>query len=68
MSAKSSARPARPWYVDGLTAGAFFFQALVLGRWLRMVPPAAFFVFTVSAGAGWFFARSAWRGLLDGRK
>jgi hypothetical protein len=54
--------------VDAATAGAFFFQAIVMSRWLRGIPAAALFVFIVSAGAGWFFARSAWRGLLTARK
>lgn len=68
MSLRASTRPARPWYVDAATAGAFFFQAIVLARWLRGVPPAALFIFLISGGAGWFFARSAWRGLLKARK
>jgi hypothetical protein len=54
--------------VDGATALAFLFQTFVLARWLRFIPPAAFFVFIVGAGTTWFFARCAWHGLRNARK
>jgi hypothetical protein len=54
--------------VDAATAFAFFFTAVVLARWLRGIPPAAIFALLINGGAGWFFARAAWRNLLNARQ
>jgi hypothetical protein len=59
---------ARSWWLDAITALAFFGLALFLGRSIgRVVPFAGLFVFLVNAGLGYWHARAAWRGLLNAR-
>lgn len=67
----SAAAPAavRPWYMDGLCALAFFALALLLGKTISRAlgPIAGLFFFAITAGLGWFYAKAAWRGLLQAR-
>ena len=58
----------RSWWWDALAALAFFGQAFVAGRFFARVNPlAGLFVLAVLGGLGWFFAKAAWRGLLEAR-
>ncbi len=69
---RKNVRPAgdgRPWWWDGLTALAFWGNALVVGKFMTRTlgPIAGLFVFAILAGLGWFFGRAAWQGLMDAR-
>ena len=58
----------RSWWMDAITALAYFVLAFFLGRSAtRIVPFAGLFVFLINAGLGYWHARSAWRGLLEAR-
>lgn len=58
----------RSWWWDALAALALFGQAVVLGRLFgRLNILAGLFAVAVFGGLGWMFAKSAWRGLMDGR-
>ena len=58
----------RAWWLDAITALAFFALAALLGRSIgRVVPFAGLFVFLLNAGLGYWHARAAWRGLLEAR-
>lgn len=61
--------PPRRWYQDAASALAFFLLAFFLTRGAKAAlgPFAALFVFALTAGTAYFFARSAWRGLMDDR-
>jgi hypothetical protein len=60
--------PPRRWYLDTLSAAAFFALAFVVGRALRGAPFAALFAFALCGGLGWLFARAAWSGLMGDRQ
>lgn len=55
--------------MDGLCALAFFALALLLGKTISRAlgPIAGLFFFAITAGLGWFYAKAAWRGLLQAR-
>lgn len=57
---------ARPWYVDAVCAFAFVLLALMLGKSASRAlgPIIGLFCFTICAGFGWYFAKSAKRGFL----
>ena len=59
----------RPWYLDGLSALAFFAVALFLSKPVRNLlgPVAPLFFFLMTAGIGWQFAKIAWNDLLARR-
>ena len=66
---RQQAPPARAWYLDALSAIAFFLLALTLVRGVKNVfgPIGGLFFFVICAGMGWFHARAAWRNLLERR-
>ncbi len=65
---KGSENRQRSWWLDAVTALAFFAVAVLLGRGVgRVVPFAGLFLFLVNAGLGYWHARAAWRALLDAR-
>ena len=56
----------RPWYQDAASALAFFALALAAGKAVSRAlgPIAGLFFLLVTLGAGWLFARIAWREFL----
>ena len=62
-------RQRRAWYTDAVTAFACFTLCLVLGKGVARLfgPIGGLFFLLVVGGAGWYLARSAWRGLLGDR-
>jgi len=59
----------RRWYNDALSAIAFFLLAFFLTRGTKsfLGPIPALFMFAITAGTGYAFARAAWRGLTRDR-
>lgn len=62
-----SAPPRRHWLADAATALAFFLLCFFLTRSTKGLGFVSLFVFVGTAGAGWAFARSAWRGVTGDR-
>ena len=60
-------RAPRAWYVDALTAFAFFLLAFLMtaGAKRALGPIPALFVLILTGGTAYFFGRSAWRGLTE---
>jgi hypothetical protein len=60
----------RRWYNDALSACAFFLLAFFLTRGAKNLlgPFGALFVFAITAGIGYVFARAAWHGLMGDRE
>lgn len=62
-------RAPRAWYLDALSSLAYFALALVVAKAARGFGPLpALFAFVILAGLGWYFGKSAWRGLLADRQ
>lgn len=61
---------ARPWFLDALSAFAFWCLAFVGGKGAGKLfgPFGALFVFLIAAGLGWAFGRAAWRGYTKRRR
>lgn len=59
----------RRWFTDIVCALAFFVLAYFLTRGAKNMlgPVAALFVLAITAGSGYAFARSAWRGIMGDR-
>ena len=62
-------RARRAWYSDAALSFASFTILFVLGKGVtRMFGPfAGLFFLLIFGGAGWYLAKSAWRGLLGDR-
>jgi hypothetical protein len=60
----------RAWYLDAVSAFAFFALCLLLSKGASRLfgPFGGLFFFLITGGAGWYFAKSAWRGLLGDRQ
>jgi len=56
----------RSWYQDAASALAFLGLALAAGKGVSRAlgPIAGLFFLLITLGAGWLFARSAWREFL----
>ena len=61
--------PHRPWYLDALSAIAFFLVAFSLVRPVKNLfgPIGGLFFFLICGGLGWIHAKAAWRELLERR-
>ena len=59
----------RSWWLDALTGFAFFVVALALGKTAARIggPALGLLFFLPNIGLAYWFGRSAWRGLLEGR-
>ncbi len=59
----------RRWFTDIICAVAFFVLAFYLTRGAKSLfgPIGALFVLAITAGSGYAFARSAWRGIMGDR-
>ena len=59
----------RPWWWDALAAFVCFLQAFAGAKFLARIfgPFAGLFALLFFAGLGWFFAKAAWRGLMEKR-
>ncbi|MBC7806719.1 MAG: hypothetical protein H7145_11260 [Akkermansiaceae bacterium] len=66
---QSSVPNPRRWFTDIVCAIAFFVLAFFLTRGAKNMlgPIAALFVLAITAGSGYAFARSAWRGIMGDR-
>lgn len=59
--------PRRHWIADAATAAALFLLSFFLTRSTKGLGFVSLFVFIGTAGAGYAFARSAWRGIVGDR-
>ena len=67
MRARPAAR--RAWWLDALSAIAFLVLTIVVARPLARVNFLfGLFAFALLGGMTYFFAKSAWRGIIEGRE
>lgn len=69
-SAPSPRRTERAWYLDAVTSLACFVLCLLVSKGMSRALGlfGGLFFFAITGGAGWYFAKSAWRGLLGDRQ
>jgi|GEM_PF-5536770 hypothetical protein len=69
MASPTQQPPPRSWFLDALSALAFGLLSLLLAAATKRAlgPIPALLVFAVLGGTGYFFGKSAWRGLLAAR-